>query len=195
MAPLKEHIPKGKDTWWTDNLTLKRRILKNVYRKRSLHPRVMEKYKELKKDFARCIKLAKTTSWRNFCTRAESAKDVAKLVQILDNPPSRLMSLLYDKEVLPPERSLRHLLHTHFPDGEVTDGEHIMVEEVDPHSIQNSRASASTGICEYIDEQKVEAALASFGDYKSPGPDEIPPIALKYLDARHREILSLIYNP
>ncbi len=189
IAPLKEYKLKSRDNWWTDELTLKRRILKNVYRKRSLHPRVLEKYKELRKDFSKCIKRTKRQSWQNFCTRAESAKDVARLVQILDNPPSRLMSLLHDDEVLPPDRSVQHLLETHFPDGEIMDDE--TVTEDDDAAPMNC---SSAGVSDYIDVQKVEAAFASFGDYKSPGPDEIPPIALKYLDTQHREMLCLLYK-
>ena len=37
-------------------------------------------------------------------------------------------------------------------------------------------------------------ALKSFGDYKSPGPDEIPPIALKYLDPNYVTVLTYLYK-
>ncbi len=51
-----------------------------------------------------------------------------------------------------------------------------------------------TGVCQYITSNKIRAALESFGDYKSPGPDELPPIALKHLDQRHLEALCLLYQ-
>ncbi len=84
----------------------KRRILKNLYRKKSRDNMQMERYEELKSDYAREIQKAKRNAWRDFCKRAESASAVSKLVQILENPPTRTMSLLNDREVLTPHRSV-----------------------------------------------------------------------------------------
>ncbi len=51
-----------------------------------------------------------------------------------------------------------------------------------------------TGICQHISIRKIRAAFKSFSDYKSPGPDELPPKALKCLDDSHLEIVNLLYK-
>ncbi len=185
-APVKKQEMKPKNTWWSEKLTLKRRILKNVYRKRQVHGRVQEKYKELKRDFSEEIKRAKSQAWRSFCSKAESAKDIARLVQILENPPARMMSLLQDGEVLTPDESIEHLLLTHFPGGKLGDQSTSDDDDTGPMDL--------TGICQYIDDCKVQAAFASFGDYKSPGPDELPPIALKKLTRNFLKAIAILYK-
>ena len=159
-----------KNVWWTDKLNTKRNILRNVYKKRHTQ-RVMEKYKELKRDLSKEIRQAKTKAWRYFCSNAESVKDVSKIVQILENPPSKQMSLLREGDgVLTPKDSIWHLVLTHFPQGRIND----------QHADDAVSGSPDyTGVVQFITPSKVRAALQSFGDYKSPGPDEFPPIALK----------------
>ncbi len=146
----------------------------------------MQKYKELKKELGLKIKKARQESWQTFCSKAESSKDIAKLEQILENPQARLMSLLEGQTVLTPERSLEHLLKVHFPDG--------VLEEGITAGADDTGDTDFTGVCQYINCQKVEAAFESFGDYKSPGPDELPPIALKSLPHQYREMLVTLYR-
>ncbi len=186
-APIRTRSLKPARSWWTEKLALQRCILRNVYKQRYVHSNHMQKYKELKKELGREIKKARQESWQTFCSRAESAKDIAKLVQILENPPARLMSLLEGQTVLTPERSLEHLLRVHFPDGVLEEG--ITADDAD-----NTRDTDFTGVCQYINYQKVEAAFESFGDFKSPGPDELPPIALKSLPHQYREMMATLYR-
>ncbi len=186
VAPKKPRKISPQGEWWSKELELKRRILRHTYTKRKNHINIMEKYKELRKEYAKAIRHAKQQSWQDFCTKAESAKDVSKLVQILDNPPRRQMSLLHDNmELLSPKESVDHLLMTHFPQGKLT-------RDL-PDTIPTGE-SDFTGICQYITGPKVNAAFKSFGDFKAAGPDEIPPIALKKLDHNHTEVLILLYK-
>ncbi len=116
-----------------------------------------------------------------------SAKEVSKIVRILENPPNKTMSLLTGSggSVLSPSESLSHLLQAQFPEGEL---EGLMITNDDPMGVD------FTGICQYISPWKVKAAFASFGDYKSPGPDGIPPKVLKCLDETTLEIVCLLYK-
>ncbi len=175
VAPKHKLTIKDKDSWWTESLNTKRKILRNLYSKRLCHPRVLEKYRQLKKDLRKEIESARRDSWRQFCSKADSAKDISKIVQILENPPRRMMSILTEnEELLAPDESLNHLLKTHFPDGQIVEG------DISPMG-QQKAGMDMTGICQYINVVKIKAAFTSFGDHKSPGPDGIPPIALKNL--------------
>ncbi len=189
VAPLKGFKVKATGSLWSNSLNLKRRILKNLYRKRSLHKRILEKYKELKKDYSNEIQKAKRGAWRDFCSKAESASDISKLVQILENPPSRTMSLLNNGRILTPDMSVELLLKTHFPEGRLEDGDAIL-----DYDLVELTGMEKTGVHQYITTQKIEAVFASFGDYKSPGPDELPPIAMKNLNTRGRELVCRLYK-
>ncbi len=179
---------KNMSTWWNKSLNTKRLVLKNLYRKRFNHERVLQKFRELKKEFNNDIRQTKTKSWQDFCTKAESAKDISKIVQILENPPRRVMSVLHDEgTLLDPKGSLVHLLKTHFPDG-------ALDQTIGSGPEGEEEERDFTGICQYITPRKVRAAFKSFGDFKSPGPDELPPKALKYLDKGHLEAICLLYK-
>ncbi len=188
IAPKKLRPTNDRKIWWTDSLATKRKIIRNLHRKRELHPKVAQKLKELRKEYSQAITKAKRQSWRDFCTKAESAKDISKIIQILESPPMRMMSLLYKgQEVLGPQESLNHLIQTHFPDG--------VLGEMQP-SIASAESITNmdyTGACQFITSRKVRAAFHSFGDFKSPGPDELPPIALKWVDDNHLDVITDLY--
>ncbi len=188
VAPLKVKGDHKPASWWTSSLLGMRATLKNLYHKRDSDRKINERYRALKKTLAREIKIARKKYWQDFCSRAESAHDISKLVQVLENPPERRMSLLTkDGDILPPEDSLHHLLSTHFPDCAVGGA----LEE-DPRN--EGVAADFTGVCQFITPNKIYRAFNSFGDYKSPGPDELPPIALKNLPEKYLMYISLIYQ-
>ncbi len=185
-------VPKTKrrvtkvDSWWTTEMAQKRREIKKRSRRRFKDRQAIEIISKLRREYSELIRKAKTNSWRDFVTRAKTAKEVSKIVQILENPPTKRMSLLKNEDnVLTPAGSLDYLLSTHFPDG-VLRGE--------ANDLDNSTEVDFTGVCQYMTSGKIRAALESFGDYKSPGPDEIPPIALKHLDLAHLEAICLLFQ-
>ena len=49
-------------------------------------------------------------------------------------------------------------------------------------------------VCRFITLDKVVSAFQSFGDYKAPGPDEVPPIVLKNLDNAHLAAITRLYK-
>ncbi len=188
-APFKRLLHHSNmSTWWNRSLNIKRLTLKNLYRKRFKHERVLQKFRELKREFNNDIRQTKTKSWRDFCTKAESAKDISRLVRILENPPRKVMSVLHDEgKLLDPKSSLVHLLKTHFPDG-------ALDQSIRTNLAEGEEGRDFTGLCQYITPRKVRMAFRSFGDFKSPGPDELPPKALKYLDKGHLEAICFLYK-
>ncbi len=146
VPPKRERRVK-ENKWWTESLSTKRKILKNLYRKRHLHERVKRKYKELKAEFSKDIRAAKEHSWKDFCSRAKSAQeDLSRLIRIMDNPPQKQMSLLVGGgATLDPQGSLKHLLSTHFPDGVLE-----LDQQVRPMQEEVEEEWDPTGVCQYI---------------------------------------------
>ncbi len=66
------------------------------------------KLSQLKREYHGMVRKAKTESWREFISKANTSKEVSKIIQILENPPARRMSLLRDKDenILSPSDSL-----------------------------------------------------------------------------------------
>ncbi len=194
VAPEKYKKISTTNTWWNESLSRKRLILKHVYKNRNLHANTGQKYLDLKKDFAKQIKKAKMDSWRSFCSSAESSREVSRLVQIIENPPKRLMSILCDTNdnTLDPSDSLKHLLRTHFPEG-IINGPPLQETVMGGPDVEHGDLDF-TGICQYITPRKVRLAFKSFGDLKSPGPDGLPPIALKNLPDVYVEYITLLYQ-
>ncbi len=187
-APKKAHTISPSNVWWCKELEQKRNMLKKLFRKISNNASTQQRYKELRREYVGSIRAAKQKSWENFITKAEGAKNISKIVKILENPPERVMGLLEDHNgdgPLQPGERLAHLLRVHFPDG-IIDGEEgtCLLNEHNDYGEINS----------FISPAKVKAALGSFGDFKSPGPDEIPPVALKHLDDRHLHLVCLLYR-
>ncbi len=188
LAPKKIRRINSQNVWWNDSLSKLRRELRNVLEKSKTDHSLIDKYHSLKKDYAFEIRKAKRESWRSFCSKAESVKDISKIVQILDNPPRRMMSLMKaDGKILDPGDSAKQLIATHYPDGVI--GGCLQDEEP-----VNDDDRDFTGICQYISSQKVKMAFKSFGDNKAPGPDEYPPIVLKNLDDKHLLAVEMIYK-
>ncbi len=187
-APNKERKIRTTNKWWTPALELLRAKVKAAYRMYNKQRCTKDRYLCMKRAYTKEIKEAKTRAWQRFITKAESAKEVSKIVRILEDPPIKKMNLLVDDRniTLTPQESLNRLLYTHFPDGEV--------QGQNKSGSDREQNLDFTGPCLFITPKKVKAAFNSFGDYKAVGPDEIPPIALKHIDEVHLEITCLLYK-
>jgi hypothetical protein len=64
------------------------------------------------------IKAARWTSWRTFCSLAESVKDVSQIVKSLQQKPARMVGLLAggNRPTETPKEALYLLMRTHFPE-------------------------------------------------------------------------------
>ena len=75
-APKKIVKIQCQNQWWSDSLTLKRKILRNMHFKRMSNDRFLDKYRSLKRELVKEISKAREQSWRDFCSKADSAKDI-----------------------------------------------------------------------------------------------------------------------
>ena len=162
--------------WWTPELDVLRDVLHRCKkRKQTEEGRVA--YVLARREYTDEIKRARRSSWRNFCSRAEGAKDVSSLIKILQGGVQRRVSLLKEegKPAATPAESLDILMRTHFPNHrKVSDADYVQKPTQQPlHGWE--------AIIDYITEHKVRAAIKSFGPYKAPGPDGLAPCVLQHL--------------
>ncbi len=186
-CPLRQVKPKGLHPWWSDALTQMRVELRYLERKQKNSSLDRWRFVEARMEYKKAILAAKRDSWKDFCTRAEGAKSISKLVHILEGDKIRRVSLL-NKEGNPtttPGESLDVLLETHFPNHKRAEVNLLEASQV---------IDCPREVEEYITAQRVRLALDSFGPYKAAGPDGFPPCVLKNLTGEAIEHLAKIYR-
>ena len=154
-----------------------------------------EKYKAARAEYKRKIIESKRDSWRNFCESADSSKEIADLFRCTESRPSGLMSLLSqnNNDSSTPGEAVDILLKAHFPDMSVG-GKGKPKEPTEERENRNGEINETEGLINFINTEKVTAALRTFKNMKAPGPDGLKPIVLKNLDRRSKEFLTKLYK-
>ncbi len=81
ISPALPYRPMG---WWNRDLTFKRERLRVLSRSRKRTDRA-QLFKNARNEYSYAIRAAKDKGWRDFVSKANSVKDVANIVKILDN--------------------------------------------------------------------------------------------------------------
>lgn len=187
-CPMQSSTKQTPVPWWTRDLDQIRDELKTLCMKRRRSEEDEEAYRCLRKVYTKTITKNKRESWRDFCTKAETAREISKIIKILRPRPSRGISLFTNHGVtLTPRETLENLMDTHFIDSvEEENG----VEAVPVRSEELD----SDDVLRYIDDHKVVEALASFGPHKAPGPDGFKPVVLQNLPFEIITYVKKIYH-
>ena len=168
-CPKRGAVQRPPNPWWNRELDEIRKELTLLHKKSKDSPAKWESYTNLRRIYANKIRKFKRDSWREFCTKAETAKDISKVVKILKPKPKVGISLFKNQgKTLSPRETLDNLMDMHFIESVVTDEDN----EVMPMPVRMSTDESTLEFVEYINVQKVIASLGSFGPYKAAGPDE-----------------------
>jgi hypothetical protein len=119
QMPRKPALPAKPMSWWSDELKAMKEGVKELDFHKHKNKECYSAYQEAKNDFNKAIKASKEASWQNFCTKAESTKDISNLVKTIEgsNRLGRISILkANNRHVNTPEESLQVLLETHFED-------------------------------------------------------------------------------
>ncbi len=132
----------------------------------------------------------KSRKWQDFCESLSTPTDMAKLAKQgterrinMNGLKNELGSITYKEQEM-----IEILKHKHF--GSTTDGRDWLPDKTRNIDIYSSASK----IIEYITEEKVTAAIESFGSGKAAGPDQIKPTVLKNLPSSFKKRLTEIYK-
>ena len=121
------------------------------------------------------------------------------MLKSLEGKYTRDMCLLKDKinKNFNPEKAVKILLKTHFPDLLECSGQ----EQLGPEQVQECSGQGAVGLdlgtedfLEYITTEKARNVLRSFGSRKGPGPDRFKPIVLKNFNEKAVIFLEELYQ-
>ncbi|CAB4045425.1 Hypothetical predicted protein, partial [Paramuricea clavata] len=175
--------------WWNEQLQQLKVKLAKLGDKHRYSTQRMSAYRELRAEFVKARKLARRTSWRDFAGTADNTWDVNQKVKALEGSHNKSIGLLRNSEgyTRSPQESLQVLLDAHFPNNRP-------VSDDSEGQTISSFEFTNSPLVSYITEERVKAALHSFGPYKSAGPDGFPPVALQALGMKARHLLTKIYQ-
>ena len=189
-CPLVGAVQRPPNPRWNHELDEVRDELAVLHNKCKNSPEDWEAYINLRRIYANKIRREKRESWRKFCTKAETTKDIAKVVKILKPKPKAGICLFKNQDrILSPKETLDNLMDTHFIESKVDDD-----NEVEAVNIGFNNDDETQKFIDYIDVQKVATSLASFGPLKAAGPDDFKPLVLQKLTERLYHYITILYK-
>jgi Reverse transcriptase (RNA-dependent DNA polymerase)/Endonuclease-reverse transcriptase len=178
-------VPKlrlRKNTWWNTELSAQRKIVKQAYQHwvETGNTESHRSYVEARHAMQLVLRTAKVKSWQTFCTDAGSfeegsPKALSRLNQILQRRSNQTLGLLRKPNQLmadSPEESIDILLNEHFPES---------VRVGDLPVPQNYIYTKNWAEYPWLSEDKICKAMGKFSPNKTPGIDNIKPVALQHL--------------
>ncbi len=177
--------------WWNVELTDLYKKVKRAFSHFRKH-RTEETHDLLvraRRDFSHATRRAKRKEWQRFCAETGDQKKASLLNKIIKRKEIHELGILHrdGKSLETAEASMDFLLETHFPRS--SSGDHVSDAGGNERSCRTTNTAAN-----FITVHKVREALDSFGDYKAPGPDGLPPVVLKNLGSQALARLTEIYK-
>ena len=125
---------------------------------------------DCRKAFKAACRRAKRRSWRSFVEDVDSNPQVARLNQVFNKKVNQDIGLLHHPEgrLCTPKESMALLCSTHFP-------KCLMSPPIRPRRPLVSSCKLDDPKADFINEHRVEIVAKSFGSFKGPGPDALPP--------------------
>ena len=186
-----------KNRWWTEEVAHSRKIVRTSYRTWILTGSETDRqlYVSARQEFKHSTRVAKLTSWQQFCSSAGSfdegsPKELARINKILYRNVNRTLGMLHHSNgdtAASPEESMDILLDEHFPGSIPLNSTHLGTP-VPPASLN------AVTLYPWITVERIRRAIAQFSPYKAAGIDEIKPIALQNLPASILERLRTLFT-
>ena len=228
VCPEKEQKIKTKPaTWWTTelhNLRRKYRIAQKDWKILAAKPNsnqvdILDKYnafKSIRKEYGKCIKKSKSSSWRTFTSECE---DIYKLNKIIFKKQQNSISMMEGCNTALQTSNL--LLDTHFP-GSTSLGQNLQptssqvdVDETSPETdVESLQATCHEQVAvgevlnhqynivldKYLDDlsflspQRVKEAFQDMNSYNAGGPDGMKSIVFQNLPHNTLTRISKLYK-
>ncbi len=162
---------------WPELPSLREELKRLLTHKKN--PIMAEVLQIVRRSYSSLICRERSNSWRSFCTKAEAAKEISTLVQIVGNDKIRGVSLLRqgDTFTISAEESLDFLLKQHFP-------LHLSLREKEQLNEEEGKymnSDRSEEMLQYFLVWRVKATTASFQPMKAAGPDDLKPVVLQHI--------------
>ena len=192
-CPMRKAIKKRPNSWWCSELASLReevRHLENIKGHSSHH---YNRYREKWSNYRRAIEKAKRDSWRSFCGKANSAREISKLMNTLKTKSLKGIGMIKRNGVYceTPKDSLEALMSEHFIESEEVESDG---DERQERIAMHLNAIHDDDVMGFVTSDKVKKSLGSFGPNKSAGPDNFKPVVTQNLNEKAYEYIAKLYK-
>ena len=194
-CPLRKAVDRQPMSWWTNELESLRRQVRPLCNKQHNNPHCREEYQTKLKQYRQAIRKAKKASWRDFCSKADTAKDVSSMVKLLKPATAAGIGILKrdGAYVSTPAEALHTLMDQHFPNS----------REAGEEQDSNVTRAVYDEVEDFITAAKIKHSFRSFGAMKAAGPDGFKPIVLQnlsegvinHLEQMYKTVVRTGYTP
>ena len=197
---MKQSIPKSQpkiidknNPWWTPQLQQQRKTVSKLYRTATRFPseRNKNRYKIAQKRYAKECDKTRDRSWSDFKEKLDSIEAINQFRKIIERHINiRIGTLVKPNGDItdPGEDTITHLLSVHFPNA--TTKEKTQYN----HNKYITKTELEKWEQDWITQTKLKLAFKGFHNKKSPGPDQIRPILLKYLPPNMQILTIKLYK-
>ena len=188
-CPLKYKRGSTKPTWWTADLSFRRKNLRYLHKKAKNKntDSTWKSYREGKKEFQKILRKSKTSSWRNFCTNINTISASAKLSKILKFKRIKTLGSIARPDgtyTTNPAESLNTLLDSLIPAD----------SSAGPDLRYNNTNNMDEIIHTTFSLSRLNKAIADSTLDKAPGPDNIKGTLVSMGWQHIREHIQYIYS-
>lgn len=184
--------PLEMDWYGADLKFLKNRAKrKYLIHRRSSCPRKRKAFVRAKRAYNRACKRGRRESWRMFVEKTPNETNMAALFKIAQRRDRRSINTLVKLDGTlsdPGEETIKMLTDAHFPAAQIG---------TIPFKHDKEKTMKTSEILEaheWIDVDKIRAAMRQFKPNKASGPDGLKPIVFRYLPHNALEVLELIFK-
>ena len=197
---MKEAIPKTKgkiidnnNPWWTKDLQKMRTTLNKLKRKMDKKNNLAntEAYKKYRNEYKKLIQKTRDRSWNDYTEKIDSLEGINKFRKIIEKHVSKKVGTLERNDgsmTEPGSDTLQHLAETHFTSAQP------LKKTVYNENVEKTQDEIHNWNPKWVNLALIKIALKQFHNKKSPGPDGIKPIVLKYLTDHGYKTLLFIYK-
>ena len=193
-CPMTQHVPRvSESNWATEKHSVGKHKVSELYKKAKQTGNQADwaKYKVADRDFKRLCKNDKNRAWRKYKECIQSEKEMAhlaKAAQYEERQDINVLTRADGSSTDPGTETIDLLTETHFP--AATDTKHVTYNNRRNLSVEKIMDKYG----DWIDKQKIKAALAGFEKKKSPGPDGLKPLIFDHFPDRMIETLEIIFK-
>ena len=151
----------------------------------------IEAYKKYRNEYKKTIQKTRNTSWNDYKEKIDSLEGINKFRKIIEKHVSKKVGTLERNDgrmTEPGNDTLQHLAETHFTSAKP------LKKTVYDEAISKSKDEIHSWNPKWVNLALIKIALKQFHNKKSPGPDGIKPIVLKYLTDHAYKTLLFIYK-
>jgi hypothetical protein len=180
------------NSWFNEKLKKLRKTLAKDYKRyiRNKSENNEERFRETEKEYKKLCSNTRKESFQKYVSDLENVKQVSNFYKAMNKKKGQTLNRIKNadgEETKSDNDTVNQLFQAHFP-------EHTELVRTSYKPTKISAEEIVDSNQEWINKGRIIEAINGFKAKKSPGPDELKPIVLKYLPENVIDYLATLYK-